>query len=588
MKKTPLSSATIARLFAAAIALAVPTLTFAQGQIDTSRANEASNRLGSGGRNGPIMPSYYSNAMINNGNQVGVGNALVTGNVTQGRAFQGNVGYGDPYAFRGTTAGSISDNFIKNSTGAPQAYTRETAPNQSTLFYGQASTVQAPPGFVQSGPNGGGYVPPPATTGMRGMQDQRLGVVDLNQPISPNVNPNELVTRGSLNPQATSMGIITGSALYGVREWNPQDPADRVFLENLMNRNNAGYLNRLQIDPRQMQKMRDEVLKVMGDQPINAQVAPMTPKDSVGGSPLTGGLGSPSDPSLVNRPLGGQVENRPLGADRDTEQGMRNFLLGSARRTSTQYTELNKRLTEYYTDRKKTDVDFAREFNESLRAKQAADKAKAAKTKPGEDTTPKVTPEKPAVTPEDPTKPRKKPQPLKVNTLSQGIKAEGLANVMKNAEKLMKDGKYATALDQYDAAESVAPNNPMIWLGRAHAELGAGFFQRADNHLRQAYMTDKALMMGQYDLTTMLGEERLGKLVAELKDLANKDTKPLPAFLLAYVAYNTGHERQALGYLDLAEKRADGKDVFYKMVREHWALPDENAPEKPKGPELNK
>ncbi|MEZ0266245.1 MAG: hypothetical protein ACAI43_16060, partial [Phycisphaerae bacterium] len=68
-----------------------------------------------------------------------------------------------------------------------------------------------------------------------------------------------------------------------------------------------------------------------------------------------------------------------------------------------------------------------------------------------------------------------------------------------------------------------------------------------------------------------------------------KDTKPMPAFLLAYVAYNTGHERQALGYLDLAEKRADGKDLFFKMVREHWALPEEGgAKDAPKTPEQNK
>ena len=83
--------------------------------------------------------------------------------------------------------------------------------------------------------------------------------------------------------------------------------------------------------------------------------------------------------------------------------------------------------------------------------------------------------------------------------------------------------------------------------------------------------------MGQYDLTAMLGEDRLGKLVDELKDIANKNnTKPEAVFLLAYVAYNTGHERQALGYLDLAEKRAGEQQAgFYKMLREHWALPDD-------------
>jgi hypothetical protein len=38
--------------------------------------------------------------------------------------------------------------------------------------------------------------------------------------------------------------------------------------------------------------------------------------------------------------------------------------------------------------------------------------------------------------------------------------------------------------------------------------------------------------------------------------------------------YNTGDERLASGYLDLAEKRAGGNDTFYRVVRAHWSLPD--------------
>ena len=50
----------------------------------------------------------------------------------------------------------------------------------------------------------------------------------------------------------------------------------------------------------------------------------------------------------------------------------------------------------------------------------------------------------------------------------------------------MKQGKFSSALDKYDQAEQVAPNNSLIKLGRANAELGASYFARADQHLREA------------------------------------------------------------------------------------------------------
>src|SRR3712207_7039449 len=60
--------------------------------------------------------------------------------------------------------------------------------------------------------------------------------------------------------------------------------------------------------------------------------------------------------------------------------------------------------------------------------------------------------------------------------------------------------------------------------------------------------------------TLFRSEERVGRLASELKEQTVRDaTKPTPLFLLAYLAYNTGHEQQALGYLDLAEQRAGAR-----------------------------
>ena len=88
----------------------------------------------------------------------------------------------------------------------------------------------------------------------------------------------------------------------------------------------------------------------------------------------------------------------------------------------------------------------------------------------------------------------------------------------------------------------------------------------------------------------MIGSDRVQFLTKELKDIANKDKNAArPVFMLAYIFYNTGDERLAAGYLDLADKRSGGKDPFYKLVRSHWVLPSgEEAPSDAAAPELNK
>jgi tetratricopeptide (TPR) repeat protein len=171
-------------------------------------------------------------------------------------------------------------------------------------------------------------------------------------------------------------------------------------------------------------------------------------------------------------------------------------------------------------------------------------------------------------------KQRKVYAPVKVPSLATGVKGKGLADVLKNAENLMKEGKFTSALDQYDAAEQVAPNNPLTRLGRANAELGAAYYARAEAHLRDVFQKNPELLAGQYDLTNMLGEQRMQVLVKDLKEIANRDQKEArPVFLLAYIAYNTGHEQNAEAYLDLADKRSGGKDPFFQLLRDNWALP---------------
>jgi cytochrome c-type biogenesis protein CcmH/NrfG len=169
-----------------------------------------------------------------------------------------------------------------------------------------------------------------------------------------------------------------------------------------------------------------------------------------------------------------------------------------------------------------------------------------------------------------------KPKPMQFHSLAEGVQAKGLADLLKEAEDQMKAGHYNSALEQYELAEQVAPNNPLILLGRANAELGQSYYTRSDTHLRQAFSGDHALLMGQYDLNALLGQDRLQFLVQDLKAIAKSEPKESrPLFLLAYIAYNTNNERKAAAYLDLAEKRAGGKDAVYDVVRKYWSLPSD-------------
>jgi tetratricopeptide (TPR) repeat protein len=272
-----------------------------------------------------------------------------------------------------------------------------------------------------------------------------------------------------------------------------------------------------------------------------------------------------------------------------------------------QYSALSERLKRYYggNNRALTDAEAAQRFNQEvrqLRQRQAQANARPSPIEspdrqakpPGPG--PAQPPEGQARGPEQPANanPAEQPtaierqipgptglvtpnkaKPEQVPTLKNLVKAKGLAEIMQTAEDLMRQGKFISALDQYDAAQQVAPNYAVTTLGRANAELGASYYTRAEIDLRQAFTQDPSLLEGQYDLRGMLGVDRLEFLVKDLKEIVNREkTKPGPVFLLAYIMYNTGNERLASGYLDLAQKRAGANDTFYRVVRAHWSLPE--------------
>lgn len=633
----PVSSRRRWVMTAAVAAAAVPLLAFssvssAQQRINTNgRALDANNRVGSGGYNpGDAGARAPQNA---------VGNAIVTGNVTAGRHFRGAVDYTDPGAFRAPTAGINMDNFLRQASGPTQdSRLAET----ETRFYGQSRAAPPPPNFIESGIGSGAYVPLTGTTINRPLSDQRVGAVNFSQPyVLP--APGQLLMPGPVDPSAGQQYIsaspLTGIRQINANDPSFFTNVTNTQYNPTSGQLDANAIQRMRDELNAAANVGNPAARPSTENRDLTDPSLVPGSDDATGEGGAGGAGGANRPGgpiqqqpiqlpgagtgaqpVAQRPMNTQIAQGPNNLD--TGQSVRNRMTELVRPEdqSTIYAQLRRRHDEAVADRTMTDAEAARAYNTARRAAEEQAKRSGAMAnvppapgagQPGDalpgsaapgDRAPGVAPVPQPPGPGDAPAPgivdysarnekllkegvdaekrRKKVYtPVKVPSLATGVKGKGLADILKSAETLMKEGKFTSALDKYDAAEQVAPNNPLTRLGRANAELGASYYARAEAHLRDVFQKNPELLAGQYDLTSMLGEQRLAVLVKDLKDIANREqNEARPVFLLAYIAYNTGHEQNAEAYLDLADKRSGGKDPFFKLLRENWALPAGGAP----------
>jgi len=545
------------------------------------RRLDANNRLGSSGYNAGqdrTLDSRFGGAS---------GNQIVTGNVQGFKYFRGRVGYTDPGAFRGNLSGQNLDNFIRDSAGTGDLYQGSGYGASAGAYYGDRYGAPKPAGFQQTSIGSGKL--DAKDLPVRSGSDLRLGRV-FNNPLIEPPRTGDLLLPGPVT-NSTNNALITASPLYGVRQWDAGGN-DPYFLSRQNNVPRTNQLDKAPADDASIRRMREEL---RGTIVTNGAVTFATP--NVPGALPSNQLDAPAEggspDALTGVAVNDQFVSAPLDGAIGPDQTNRLVLVAPGLQ-STQYAALESRFNQMKQSGPRTDAEAARDFQDQVRAKNAASgKAGTVKGTPG--STPNATPGgTPGVMPgandlvnqardnvakiDSAVGP--KPAPIQVKSLASGVRARGLAEVLGGAESLLKQGKFSAALDQYDVAEQVAPNNPLIRLGRSNAELGAGFYARAEQHLRQAFTQDTALLVGQYDLRAMLGEERVDYLVNDLKQIANAEANQVrPVFLLAYLSYNTGNERRAAAYLDLAEKRAGGKDPLLGLLRQYWSLPDDKSPD---------
>jgi hypothetical protein len=617
------------RLLGAVVA-ALPVLgltgaALGQYRVDDSHVNDANNRIGSGG--------YNSSSNLSQRDLAVTGNQIVSGNVTGLNYFHGSATASQDPNFLG--AADISPSLDRfNAISAPVNYgQRSTGAPTAQVYYNRDTLNTAPPPTL-AGTVGSSTLSPVAPQ-TNNLYDARLGYNGIQGAINTPADQSFQLTPGELDlpgPTDTSGNAttLTASPLYGIRDWRADDSSDAYFLSQYSNMRLASAATRDRMSNAAIQQMRNELNNTVVLGP-NGQPVDNSQTSGNNGNPnnlaLAGTIGAPAgapyNGSLTPSAMNSNLDGQPINGSINTNQGTtsRVMSLPNPNQQSSQIADLETR-QKLMAQRQKllsnakgklSPAEAAAQFN--AEQKYVADYNKAAGTTAGTGAptlpgtgasvpgtmggattmptgTARITPTgtanmgaKSYPSAPAPSSPPLKPmlteplqhdvddQPYVITSLANGIKAKGLADLMKKAETQMRDGHFNGALDSYDAAEQVAPNNPFIAMGRGFAELGASYYGKAELDLRRSIDAEPALLAGKYDLKGFVGEDRLKFVVSDLTEIYQSEKGSVrPALLLGFIAHNQGDNAAAANYLSAADQRAGGRDPIVKLMREEWGF----------------
>ena len=595
---------------AAAVALAVlssAVAAHAQTRVGSDgHALDASNRVGAGGYNGPTQ-NHYNN---------GINSQISTGNVTGLNYFHNSTGTFDPNVIRTNTNDGAVQAFTQISAPVNYAQRATGAPNFSTYYNTAQYTGQLPQNYVPT-KNNVGIIDAPRVSPLTPSTDTRLQ--NLNDPIlneSANLpTPTQATGSGPVNPVGNPT-VYSMSPLYGVRQLQPGDTA---ALSNAYS-DRFGSTSRTtgngpHVDAGRIQKMQDELNDTAV--PNGAGIGGTDGSGSTGmASPtaVTYGNAQPDGPATpgqvptgqfgstanVSKPFGAALSAAPVPTQSTgTLSKITQHLQIAPGQQSEQLAKLQQRFAQATPNPTAPQAQQQMTQMSLLLKRQQADAAKvrSAAGQPtvagaGSDTSAfgkggfgsgSPTAMAPAAPPtaagkaelplaaRDPAAPTD--GPFIISSLATGIRAKGLADLMGTAEKQMRSGQFAQAVDSYDTAGEVAPNNPFVPLGRGFAELGASFYGRAETDLTHAILLEPAVLAGQYDLKGFLGDTRLKFVQQDLTGIAKTENTARPHLLLAYLAHNTGQDDMKVTAPQLDAAAAAGADAkVIGLMREAWNL----------------
>jgi tetratricopeptide (TPR) repeat protein len=576
-------------LLAAAVAVVglgwiLPGSAAAQYRVGSDgRSLDANNRIGSGGNNsGPDQSNNKVTA-----------EDIFMGNVTGYGNFHGAVPVRNPDAFTGREP-FLPSLVLQRQAGGTSPVSAPTY-GIPTKFYDVNTAPTSLNGLTSVAGTGTYIVTPPPT---QSPQDYRLGV-NIDAPVVALPHPGEGGV-GQVDPTAsTTPSFLNNAPIYTASEL----PAAAYGYSNGTVGNVSGGNVSGQTTLTSSTALSDlDILKLRGEMIQNVRVQEGLQADAAAlakVSPVNGasGAGQANPGEVVNPPIIGPISGStpltignvpsatfsPPGVPVEpshapvntgsTGQSMRYSLdpLPLPGEQSPQYAKLQGLLNQYNQSHPQTDEEANRQFQEALKARRAYEESQVHQPVPA-----LAAPHTLAPAPQNPVNINPAlppPAPLDVGPISQTIRGEGLSKLIAGAEDSARHQQFKDAIGKFLDARRVAPNNMLIVVDLANAELGAGFYAQSEEYLRMAYAADPALLMGKYDLRGLLGDDRMQILITDLKRVASTSDSATPVFLLAYVSYDMGETDKALAFLQLAQTRAGGQDELLMSLQQHWLLP---------------
>lgn len=530
---------------AAILMLAVAAASWGQVmQERAGRALDANPLVGSGGSNTPVRGYVPIN-----------GNQVMTGNVTGLGYFHGNVPYSSTSEFSGRLGSSSLRNFARQSAGAPDGGT----------YTGGYSTYYLPSQVISTSQ---GRISPGTLSGM----DARLsgpGAINPTSSARPSSGvPNSLTP--VFSPADTRVPIrtyrqtfnnddVTGSgetsSLFGWKR-TPGQALDANMQIGIQPAARAGD-EEFVVKPGE--KTTDKTSK--GDQQDNRDGSDKT--DNTPGG--IGRVGTEQDGQL--KPVM-PIQNDAVKPERNLDGSIREPKenpLTPAGRTAAKETKGTKSANAMGT----TDSPAVAAVKSELARYQSADPSLPNyRSKQWMDNRLR---EAQAQSYTLPTVPAAKGDVKGKTEAKRGLALEpdSVENVMNLADTQMKAGRYIQAANTYQNALMLDAGYTPAMIGRAQAEIAAGFYESAAYDLRFLYTRYPDLATFKSDLRRNMGN-RLDYVINDLTELNKKSPKGPAAMLLAYCYYQTGQTDKLKEHVALWGQVAPN-DRWQKLAAEQWA-----------------
>ena len=570
----------VAAVSSVSLVATLPASAQFQAQQD-GRAHDANNRVGSGGFN-ESLPSGPRGTSVSP-------NDIIYRNVTGGKEFRGFLPERDPGAFTGVIPGARLDQFIRGSSGPPEPYQPSIDLGMPQPYFGQARGTAPPIGTVRLGFTGGYLGTDQLFNPGEGLTSEFNSALisQYAPPLGKSMILGTRTTFSGLEPAGTVLQgpleggnetLLTGSPLYGVRQWRAgETPSDTDALSAYGSLPSGLGSDRFRVDDQAIRQMRMELQGLAKPQPAqNPLNNDVQQNGNQQNNSLQQNLNNPIEapqnnvipPNGAPGSNGAALTSGALTSSVNTNAGTRQRVTSTILpgQISPQYGELADRLKRYQNPQM-AQIEAAHQFQldqRQMQTRQGVARGGVGTTQPagGEIGTGAA------------------PEPVKIKNIAEGVQAKGLRDTLDAAEKLTRAGKYNEAIDKFNLAEQVTPGNGLIMLGRANAELAAGFYAQAAADIRRTFLVDRKVLFAQYDLKSMLPPERLDFITRELQDLARDNpSQQRPAFLLAYIFYNTDQLDDARKWLAEAQKRSTGRDPVLELMKTHWRMTGGAKPE---------